>query len=55
MNVPPMIAVVISSGKASMADLGSSLGMEDLYDLIEIIQVDAENNRRFAEYHNPER
>jgi hypothetical protein len=42
--VPFPIAYVVSANKASMADLcGGTLGLEDLYDLIEIIQVDRHN------------
>ncbi|EDN2087171.1 hypothetical protein GHW83_16845 [Salmonella enterica] len=42
-NVPRTIATVISSGKASKVELDSVLGVQDLWDLLEIIQVDAHN------------
>lgn len=45
MNVPPSIGIVISSGKATLAELDTILGAEDLYDLLEIIAVDAHNQR----------
>ncbi|MYO76016.1 transcription elongation factor GreA, partial [Salmonella enterica subsp. enterica serovar 4,12:i:-] len=44
-NVPRTIATVISSGKASKVELDSVLGVQDLWDLLEIIQVDAHNER----------
>lgn len=43
MNVPPTIGMVVSSGKATLADLGTVLSIEDLHDLMEIITVDNHN------------
>lgn len=37
--------MVVSAGKATLAELSSVYGLEDLYDLIEIINVDAHNQR----------
>ncbi|EBZ4428268.1 transcription elongation factor GreA [Salmonella enterica subsp. enterica serovar Derby] len=51
-NVPRTIATVISSGKASKAELDSVLGVQDLWDLLEIIQVDAHNERVMQEIQN---
>ena len=34
---------MISSGKATLVELDTVLGMDDLYDLLEIIMVDAHN------------
>lgn len=45
MNVPPTIGMVVSSGKATLAELSSVYGLEDLYDLIEIISIDSHNQR----------
>ena len=45
MNVPRTIGAVISSGLASMVDIQNELGMEDIYDLLEIITIDAYNKR----------
>lgn len=45
MNVPPTIGAVISARLATMAELETVLGMEDVYDLLEIIAVDAHNKR----------
>lgn len=42
-NVPPTIGMVVSSGKATLADLGTVLSIEDLHDLMEIITVDNHN------------
>lgn len=44
-NVPETIGIVVSVGKASYEALDSVLGIEDLYDLLEIIKVDAHNRR----------
>ncbi|EDT7434784.1 transcription elongation factor GreA [Salmonella enterica subsp. enterica] len=51
-NVPRTIATVISSGKASKVELDSVLGVQDLWDLLEIIQVDAHNKRVMQETQN---
>ncbi|MHC5174351.1 transcription elongation factor GreA [Serratia rhizosphaerae] len=48
-NVPHTIATVISSGKATKAELDSVYGVQDLWDLLEIIQVDAHNSRVMQE------
>lgn len=45
LNVPRSIATVVSSRLATLAELDSVLGVQDLYDLIEIIAVDAHNSR----------
>lgn len=39
---------MVSSGKASLHELGTSLGVEDLYMLLEVINVDAHNARVVA-------
>jgi hypothetical protein len=44
-NVSQRIGAVISSGHARMTELDSALGIEDLYNLLEIIQIDAHNQR----------
>lgn len=36
---------MISSGKATLVELDTVLGQEDLYDLLEVISVDAHNRR----------
>jgi hypothetical protein len=43
--VPPSIGAVISSRLASMAELDTVLGAEDLYTLLEILVVDNYNSR----------
>lgn len=40
--------MVVSSGKATLAELQSVYGLEDLEDLIEVILVDAHNQRIIA-------
>nr|WP_225816685.1 transcription elongation factor GreA [Photorhabdus antumapuensis] len=42
-NVPGTIATVISSGRATLHELDTVYGVEDLWQLIEIIQVDNHN------------
>ncbi len=48
MNVPPRIGMIVSSGKATLAELQTIYGVEDLYNLIEIMNVDAHNQRVIA-------
>lgn len=43
--------MAVSSGKATLAELSTVLGVEDLYDLIEIITVDY-FNRALAIQHS---
>jgi hypothetical protein len=38
-----MIGMAVSSGKATMTELCTSVGAERLYDMIEIIVVDSHN------------
>lgn len=40
-----MIAAVVSSRLATLHELGTVLGVRDVYDLLEIIAVDAHNDR----------
>ncbi|KHS42987.1 transglycosylase [Hafnia paralvei] len=42
-NVPKTIATVLSSGRASLTELSTTLGVEDLWWLLEIITVDNYN------------
>jgi len=46
--VPRTIGAVISSKLATKVELDTVLGMEDVYDLLEIIMVDA-HNKHIAE------
>lgn len=43
-NVPKTIAVVISNGKATLAELQTAYGLEDLFDLLEVVLVDNYNS-----------
>lgn len=45
MNVPRNIGAVISSRLATMVELDTVLGTEDLHDLLEIAAVDAYNKQ----------
>ena len=40
--------MVVSRGLATLAELQSVYGLEDLYDLVEIVVVDAHNERALA-------
>ena len=44
-NVPRTIARVVSSRLASLVELDTVLGGEDLYDLLDIVLIDAHNER----------
>lgn len=44
-NVPPAIGAVVSKGLATYAELGTVLGTEDVYAMMEIIVVDNHNHR----------
>ncbi|AYO37443.1 MULTISPECIES: transcription elongation factor GreA [Serratia] len=48
-NVPHTIATVISADKATKSELDAVLGVQDMWDLLEIIQVDAHNARVMQE------
>lgn len=39
---------MISSGKATLAELGTALGIEDVYDILEVIVVDMHNQHAAA-------
>jgi hypothetical protein len=42
-NVPPSIGFVVTSGLATLAELQTIYGVEDLWDLIEIHAVNCQN------------
>lgn len=48
-NVPRTIAAVVSSGRATLHELDTVYGVEGLYDLLEIVAVDAHNARVLSE------
>ena len=45
MNVPRAVAIIVSSGHASLTELSTTLGLEDLHDLMEIVVIDSHNDR----------
>lgn len=45
MNVPGSIGTVVSKGFATLHELDSVYGTQDLYDMLEIIAVDSHNQR----------
>nr|WP_071933912.1 transcription elongation factor GreA [Xenorhabdus hominickii] len=44
-NVPKTVAAVIAAGKATLAELDTVYGVEDMWTMLEIIQVDNHNAR----------
>lgn len=55
MNVTALIGAAISSGKVSLRDLDEYYSLEDVYDVLEIVSVDAHNEgvmRKKAETHH---
>lgn len=44
-NMPRTLGTVISAGRATLHELETVYGMEDVYDMLEIIMVDAHNQR----------
>jgi hypothetical protein len=44
-NVSPLVGAVLSSGKATLAECKTVLSLEDLYDILEVVNVDAHNQR----------
>jgi hypothetical protein len=47
--VPRVIGTVVSADKATLIELQSIYGVKDAYDLLEVILVDATNQRRMTE------
>lgn len=44
-NVSPLVGAVISSAKATLHECNTVYSIEDLYDILEIVNVDAHNKR----------
>ena len=44
-NVPGIIGAAISSGKATLAELQDIYSVEDVYDMLEIVSIDAHNSK----------
>lgn len=53
MNVPPTVAAAISWEPSLAVPLSSTLGLEDLHDLLEVMRVDA-HNRETVRRHEEE-
>lgn len=43
--MPRLIGVVVSSKLATLSELHTTLGAEDLHDMLEILAIDAHNER----------
>ncbi len=48
-NIPPMVGMVVSSRHATLRELQTVYGVLDLYNLAELVAVDAHNARAVAE------
>jgi hypothetical protein len=44
-NLPPIIGMIVSDGKATLHELQSVYGVRDAFNLAEVIGVDAHNRR----------
>jgi hypothetical protein len=44
-NVPPIIGMVISSGKATLRECQEYYSLEDIYGIAEVLWIDAHNRR----------
>jgi hypothetical protein len=51
-NVPRSIAVIVSSGTATLVELQTVLSMEDVHNLLEVIYVDAYNQKVLSNGNN---
>lgn len=49
MNVPVSIGVIVSKRLATLVELDTILGTRDMHDLLEIIVIDAHNDRIASE------
>lgn len=45
MNVPITVALALSSDKSLILPLSSSIGLEGLHDILEVVAVDSHNSR----------
>lgn len=48
-NLPPLVGMVVSSRHATLLELQTVYGVQDLYNLAELVVVDAHNNRVISE------
>lgn len=50
MNLPAVLAVPVSRRLATLADMHERLSLEDAFNLLEIVAIDAHNERRWTEF-----
>jgi hypothetical protein len=48
--MPRVIAIIVGAGKATLHELQTVYGVKDAYDLLEVIAIDSENERRMIEH-----
>lgn len=49
MNVPPIIGTLVSARLATLTELQTVYGVQDAYDILEVHNVDAYNERKARE------
>ena len=49
-NMPQILGTVISHGKATLHELDTVYGLEDVYLMLDIIKVDAQNRHVVNQY-----
>lgn len=47
--MPRVIAIIVGAGKATLKELQTFYSIRDAYDLLELIAIDNENERRMIE------
>lgn len=50
MNLSAVLAVPVSRKLATLADMHERLSLEDAFNLLEIVAIDAHNERSWAEF-----
>lgn len=48
--MPPTIGVALSSGLCTMGELATTLGLEELHDVLEVVRVNAHNDKLIDEW-----
>ena len=49
-NVPPIFAAPLGAGMCTMTELHESVTLDDVLDMVEVLQVRAENERRHQRF-----
>lgn len=54
-NLPLCMALPLNRGMATLHELQTVYGLEDCYDMLEVLAVDNFNSRQWAEWYRHER